>query len=206
MGGLGSGRRKTSSLGHVECTRSIDLTWLKQQGNLRVGWEGRLNWRRDGRIVGSVNFRAEQDGIRLVYRVRVGEGDWEQVTDWIAIVHVPCRYGGDRPYFVCAGKPGAACDRRVLSVYGSGRLFLCRHCTRLSYRLQSEDTAGRTRRRALKSWRRLGGDDISVAHNRPKGMWRRTFDRLIDRAIAAEMLADDECERRTARLEERIGK
>jgi hypothetical protein len=206
MGGIGSGRRKSSSLGTVECSRSIDLTCLKKQGCLRAGWEGRLNWQRDGRITGSVRIRAEQDCIQVVYQMRIGEGDWEQVTDKIAIVRVPCRYGGDRPYFVCPGKPGAACGRRVLSVFGSGRLFLCRHCSRFSYRIQSEDTAGRTRRRAIKHWRRLGGDDISVAHNRPKGMWRRTFERLIDRAIQAEMLADDEYERRAAQLEERIGR
>lgn len=37
-------------------------------------------------------------------------------------------------------------------------------------------------------------------------MWRRTFERLIDRAIQAEILADDEYERRAAWLEERIGR
>lgn len=204
MGGLGSGRRNTATLGRVESHRSIDLIHLRREGCLQVGWEGRWSWRRDGYVTGSVNIRAEHDGIRLVYRVRIADGDWEQVTDKIAIVRTPCRYGGDRPYFVCAGKPDSACGRRVLSVYGSGRLFVCRHCSRFSYRIQSEDKAGRTRRRAIKNWRRLGGDDISVAHNRPKGMWRRTFERLIDRAIQAEMVADNEYERRAGRLEERI--
>lgn len=204
MGGLGSGRRNTSTLGRVESHRSIDLVHLRREGYLRVGWEGRWNWLRDGRVIGSVNIRAEHDGIRLVYQVRISEGDWEHVTDKIAIVRTPCRYGGDRPYFVCAGKPGSACGRRVLTVYGSGRLFLCRHCSRFSYRIQSEDTAGRTRRRAIKSWRRLGGEDRTVMHQKPKGMWQRTFERLIDRAIQAEMLADDEYESRAARLEERI--
>lgn len=206
MGGFGSGRRNTSSLGRVESCRSIDLVHLRRRGCLQTGWEGRYNWLRDGRIIGSVHIRAENDGIRLLYQVRIRGGDWEQVTDKIAIERVPCRYGGDRPYFVCAGKPGAACGRRVLSVYGSGNLFVCRHCSRFSYRIQSEDTAGRARRRAIKHWRRLDGDDISVLHNRPKGMWRRTFDRLIAQAIRAEMLADDEYERRAAQLEERVEK
>lgn len=204
MGGVGSGRRNTSSLGRVESCRAIDIVHLRRKGCLLTGWEGHYNWLRDGHIIGSAHIRAENDGIRLRYQLRVRGGDWEQVTDKIAIERVSCRYGGDRPYFVCAGKPGAACGRRVLSVFESGKVFVCRHCSRFSYRIQSEDTAGRARRRAMKQWRRLGGDDGSFVFKKPRGMWQSTFERLRQQAIRAEMLAEDEYERRAAHLEERI--
>lgn len=98
MGGFGSGRRNTSSLGKVESHRSIDLDLLHQEGCLRAGWKGRWKWLRDGETVDS------------------------------------------------------------------------------------------------------------IMQQKPKGMWRRTFDRLVDRAILAEMVADDEYERRAERLEECIRK
>ncbi len=206
MGGFGSGRRKTSSRGNVEGRPSIDLNRLHRLGYLGEGWEGKWSWQRDGETVGTILMRVEHEGLRLAYRVRVNCGDWEVVTQKIAIMRNRCRYGGERQYFECPGPAGSTCSRRVLKLYGTSQLFLCRHCCRLSYRSQSEDLAGRTRRRAIKCWRRLGAEDSSFVFKKPKGMWRSTFERLREQAIQAEMLADDEYERRAAQLEERIGR
>jgi len=48
-------------------------------------------------------------------------------------------------------------------------------------------------RRANKIRQRLGGDSgmASQFPGRPKGMWRRTYDRLQEQAFEAEMLADE---------------
>lgn len=71
MGGVGSGRRNTSSLGRVESCRAIDIVHLRRKGCLLTGWEGHYNWLRDGHNIGSAHIRAENDGIRLLYQVRV---------------------------------------------------------------------------------------------------------------------------------------
>jgi hypothetical protein len=58
---------------------------------------------------------------------------------------------------------------------------------------QSEDAFGRALRRADKVWQRLGaeaGMDVSFPP-KPRGMWRRTYGKLCERACAAEMRADE---------------
>ena len=210
MGGFGSGRPSGSGRGTVETCRSIDVNRLHREGCLRAGWMGDWQWTRDGEKVASINLRAEHDRLHLTYRLRVGGGDWEDVAETIRIVRVACRFGGERPYFVCPGVVNdIACGRRVAKLHGPGRYFLCRHCHRLAYASQSEDAWDRTLRRANKIRQRLGGDRGMVAPfpPKPKGMWRRTYERLRERAFDAEMLADDafavQAERLLARIDTR---
>lgn len=109
------------------------------------------------------------------------------------------RFGGARPYFICPGVVnGRACSRRVAKLYGPGRYFLCHHCYRLVHASQSEDAWDRVLRRANKIRQRLGGDPGMVAPfpRRPKGMWRRTYERLAEEVFEAELNADDAFARR----------
>ncbi len=104
---------------------------------------------RDGEQVASISLRAETGRLTLVYRVRIGGDDWEDVAETVLIARVACRFGGSRPYFICPGVVnGVACKRRVAKLHASGRYFLCRHCHRLAYASQSEDTWDRAFRRA----------------------------------------------------------
>jgi hypothetical protein len=135
--------------------------------------------------------------------VRIGGGDWEDVNQTVRIVRVPCRFGGARPYFVCPGVVnGTACGRRVTKLYQPGRRFLCRHCHRLANASQSEDALDRTLRRANKLRQRLGGDPgmMALFPPRPKGMWRRTFERLREQTLDAEERADTALASRVAGL------
>jgi hypothetical protein len=207
MGAFGSGRRGGDGRDTVEACRSIDVNQLHKSGCLRDGWAGSWQWTSGGEKVGSINLRAEADELHLSYRVRIAGGEWEDVAETVAIVYAPCRFGGDRPYFLCPGeRKGVACDRRVAKLHAAGRYFLCRHCYRLAYACQSEGAWDRTRRRASKIRRRLGGDPDMVAPfpKRPKGMWRQTYERLREQACAAEMLADEAFTRRAERLVTRI--
>jgi hypothetical protein len=203
MGGFGSGRPTGSGCAKVEACRSIDANRLHRQGCLRGGSMACCQWSHDGDKVTPTNMRAEHDLLHLTYRVRIGEGEWEDVNETVRIVRTPCRFGGARPYFVCPGVVnGTACGRRVAKLYGPGRYFLCRHCYRLAHSSQSEDAQRRSMRHATKIRQRLGGNagTASPLPPKPKGMWRRTYERLREQALDAEERADEALLPHLARL------
>ena len=194
MGGLGSGRPSGSGRDTVEACRSLDVNRLHREGCLRAGWAGSWQWTRDGEQVVSISLRTEFDRLHLTYRMRTGGGDWEDVVEAVHIVRLACRFRGSRPYFICpAVVNGVACGRRVAKLHLSGRYFLCRHCYRLGHASQSEDAWDRALRRANKIRQRLGGEPgmASPFPSKPKGMWRRTYNRLRARAFDAELQADE---------------
>ena len=207
MGGFGSGRPSGSGRDKVEYSRSIDLNRLHREGCLHAGWMGGWQWNRGAEKVASINLRAEPDWLHLSYRVRIAGGEWDNIEEPVRVVRVPCRFGGARPYFICPGVVNdIACGRRVAKLHGPGRYFLCRHCYRLAHASQSEGTSDRTLRRANKIKQRLGGDPGMAAPfpSKPKGMWRRTYDRLREEAFDAEMRAEEAFEINAARLLARI--
>src|SRR6266480_779092 len=209
MGGLGSGRPSGSGRDTVESCRSIDVNRLYKAGCLRPGWWGGWQWTRDGEKVASITLRAEADLLHLSYRVRIRGGEWENVEESIRIVRVPCRLGGSRPYFICPGVVnGIACGRRVAKLHGPGRYFLCRHCYRLAHESQNESGWDRAVRRATKMRQRLGGDpDIAAPFpEKPKGMWRQTYQRLRQQAVEATIGVDEAFVLSVGRLLARIDK
>ena len=142
----------------------------------------------------SINLRTEADRLSLSYRMSIGGGEWEDVEETINIVRVSCRFGGTRPYFLCPGVVnGVPCGRRVAKLHMRKRYFLCRHCYRLAYASQSEGSWDRALRRSNKIRHRLGGEPGSVKSfpRRPKGMRRQTYERLRDKSIDAETLANE---------------
>ena len=209
MGGIGSGRPADLGRDTVESCRAIDVNRLHQEGCLHHGWWGGWQWTRDGEKVASINLRAEEDRLHLSYRVRIAGGDWEDVEETVRIVRVPCRFGGTRSYFICPGVVnGIPCGRRVVKLHGPGRYFLCRHCYRLVHTSQSEGAWDRALRRANRIRMRLGGEPGMAAPfpSRPKGMWRRTYERLREEAFEAERFADDAFLIRAEKLLTRIDK
>jgi hypothetical protein len=209
MGGFGSGRPSGSGRDTVESSRWIDVNRLHREGCLLAGWSGGWQWSRDGEKIASITLRAEHDRLHLSYRVRARGDEWQDVEEAVHITRVVCRFGGVRPYFVCPGVvDGTACGRRVAKLYGAGRYFVCRHCYRLSYASQSEGEWDRAVRRAGKIRQRLGGEPYAreMFPKRPKGMWHRSYERLRQRALTTEMLADEAFEIQAARLLARIPK
>ena len=67
-------------------------------------------------------------------------------------------------------------------LYGPGKLFLCRQCYRLPYGSQRESDLDRLSRKANKIRRRLGSPAgiMNEIGPKPKGMHRRTYDRLTE--------------------------
>jgi hypothetical protein len=169
----------------VEACRAIDANRVHREGCLRSGWLGGWQWTRDGERVAWINLRTEGERRHLSYRVRKGLDDWQDVAETVRIVRTPCRFGGARPYFICPGVVnGVTYRRRVAKLYGAGRYFLCRRCYRLAYARQSEAVWDRALRCVNKIRQRLDGEPGTAAPfpPKPKGMWKRTYERLREQA------------------------
>ena len=182
MGGPGSGRwyRWQGTRTTLEEVYRLDVRWLHRHGYLdgRTHW---VTWSRGEQQAGSLLLALQPEGVGLTYRYRVGGGDWESVRQVVTLAWTPCHYGGERPWFRCPG-----CQRRVAVLCGDDRLFLCRHCYRLPYTSQYETRLDRLYRKLRKLRDRVGEQYA----RKPKGMHRRTWERLRDQALDAEMIWD----------------
>ena len=180
----------------------LDIDQLREMGCLRPGWSGACQWT-DGIEVASINLRTEVKRLHLSYTVRVGDGERQDMTETIPIVHLRCRFGGTRAFFICPGPgDGADCGRRITKLHLSQRYFLCRHCNQLAYASQYEQPWKRALRRASKLKQRLGvgGGIAEPLPDKPKGMWTRTYGCLLDEILQAEMLASEAQANRFQRL------
>jgi hypothetical protein len=177
MGGFGSGNRwRHSAKSTTDDYRALDVRRLARAGVLRPGNWSNWQWTRDGETVASIQMRAEQDRVTLIYRHRERGGDWKDEQYPVRIVRTPCKLGGARPWFIC---PARDCGRRVAILYGGG-IFACRHCHRLAYASAREDAGDRAARRAERIRARLEWEPgiLNGWGSKPKWMHWRTFDRL----------------------------
>lgn len=205
MGSFGSTRwNLVNTKDTVEANRSLDINKLNRDGCLRPGYRGVWQFTLNGEPVGRIHLRRDDDLLRILYRIRQCGGEWRDVEQPTPIVWRPCRFGGARPYFVCPGTVnGIVCGRRVAKLYGAGTYFLCRHCYQLAHASQREDRYDRALRRANNIRMRLGGEPgtASAFPARPKGMHRRTYDRLQSAVSNAEILAEERLAILLARLQ-----
>lgn len=182
MGGRGSGRwyRWDTKDTTGEC-RSLDVRDWQRRDLLRPGHAFTWTWSRDGEVLASIGVITRPDGVRLDYSYRERGGERESVAEFVPLNWTPCHFGGRRPWFACPGVVnGRACGRRVAKLYSGGRSFLCRHCCDLTYDSRRESAYIRAVYRAQKVRLRLGGDaNMTMPFpQRPKGMHRRTYERL----------------------------
>jgi hypothetical protein len=134
---------------------------------------------------------------RAVYLAPIAPGQDQPVF----VTWTPCHYGGARPWFECP-----LCHRRAGKLY-LRRVWLCRICARLAYGTTRVGKPARLDHWAWKLERRLGlrwnADQTWWRVTRPKGMHRRTFDRLLAEwkavRIAEDMAREEELLRGLAR-------
>lgn len=209
MGGIGSGRPSGGRRTTVESCRALDVRRLHRAGCLQPGaacaWAW---WNGAGERTAWIDLRAEGGAVILDYRYRGGGADWQEVEQRVPLTWTPCHVGGRRPWFVCdvyAG--GIHCGRRTAKLYGAGRLFACRRCYDLAYASQSEQPGDRALRRA-KIRTRLGGEPGTAAPlpRRPKGMHRRTYERLTTEVLALEAAAAERLLHLLGGFERRFGR
>lgn len=175
MGGIGSGRY--GGLGRATCEdyRAVYLRKLIRDGMVLPGNACLLRWYRGDQETGSIRVVCSYGEVKLVYRVRPHGGeDWRDMTECVELSYTGQHFGGERAWFLCPH-----CGRRCAILYGGAR-FLCRGCHGLGYESQSEDRPNRLLRRSQKLRTRPGGsgDMTEPFPERPKGMHRRTYERL----------------------------
>jgi hypothetical protein len=173
----------------VESCRSIDVLEWHRHDYLRTPRWFSWSWTRGGERVASINVDTQHHYVLLKYRSRSYGEDWSDVEQRVSIAWTPCRFGGERPWFVCSvAANGMYCGRRVTKLYGAGRLFACRHCYRLGYTSQQESAHQRGLWKSQKIRMRLGGSPSMLDEfpGKPKGMHRRTYDRMCGLHDAAE--------------------
>lgn len=157
----------------AEHCRSIDARRWAREGILCDGRAGGWAWTdpqtRETRA--SISYRVDAHEVALIYNL-----NGEPMHQRVPILRTACNYGGTRSWFGCP-----RCGRRVALLYVRSRGFGCRKCCRVAHGSQSDDELGRMWRRQGKLEARLGPD-----WRRPKGMHKRTHERLLEGIIDCE--------------------
>lgn len=176
MGGMGSGRRYQGGKDRTSDMRTLDIRRLQRDGLLTPGRAFWWKWTRNDEEVASIQIWTGPDRVILKYRQRSGGGEWQPMEYPVHLEWTDCNLGGIRAWFLC---PVQGCGRRVAILYG-GSVFACRHCHELNYECQRESDDDRAARRADTIRRRLGWEPgiLNGSGFKPKGMHRRTYERL----------------------------
>lgn len=210
MGGLGSGGHNSKGRRTVESQYRLDASVLKRRGLCRRGSVSHLYWKSsDGKKGPSLKVIGGENCITLAYAWRRGDLPWQAHEERVALRHRARHFGGCETYFLCP-----KCARTVKRLYGAGVRYLCRHCHNLVHGSTQERPGNRATRKNQKLRRKLGveiglGDWIGP---KPKGMHRKTFEKISARIHAAESEVYDDMlvllnrmQRTTERRSARIG-
>ncbi len=174
--------KSTSRKATTEGCLQIDIRQLARGGFLEHGAEHCYS---DRKSKYEIRLVSEQNRMRFQHGIALLAGFRRLGQDIVTIDRTTCHFGGVRPWFLCPG-----CRKRIAVLYGRRierdgsklpirtRSLKCRKCHDLSYESQHEEWDQRMRRRANKTWARIGGR----CGNKPKRMHWRTYNRLVDQA------------------------
>ena len=130
------------------------------------------------------------DWVRLKYEMTdYWTGEPLKIDDKVYLVPTRPHFGGLRWWFMCPHL-----NRRVRKLYlpRSGRHFWSRHAYELAYACQRETKFDRALRRARKLRLTLGGDPADdESPDKPPRMRWATYNRLMDKLVAADDVADE---------------
>jgi hypothetical protein len=194
MGGYGSGR--TTGRPTVEGALRIDIDAMMRRGAIRpgahIGGEMRFEFY-DQELTIQFESRVghpENSWIRLKYTITDNwTGDEHEIDDQIFLVRTQPRFGGERWWFEC---PRSRRRVRVLHLPLGGRHFWSRRAYRLAYASQRETAYDRASRRSANLCRRLGGHQADDTYpDKPKHMRWKTYNRIMEKIVAAGDVADE---------------
>lgn len=160
----------------------FDLRQLTKKGRVAADQSYGWYWFRDDERIASISVRTVPDALLLDYTWML-DGQPRSITCRVDLAQTPCTLGGCRSWFVCPD-----CGRLCLVLFGVSRRgnFACRACQRLAYASEAESPIDRCWRAQRKLEAKLTG-----AGKRPKGMHRKTFQRINERWAMIEERKDD---------------
>src|SRR5436190_9275364 len=85
----------------VEGCRSIDVLEWHRLGHLQLPGCFSCAWASDSECVASIDVQAQRHFVALKYRSRSCNHNWSDPVQRIPIAWTTCRFGGERPWFVC---------------------------------------------------------------------------------------------------------
>lgn len=202
MGGWGSGRRGGRPT--ADASLRIDLAWMLRTGHAKEGaviW-GSLSWTCRGQPSGSISYKALMDKpgeerLELSYTHGSG-GERKPVQQTVRLCFTRPNYGGKRWWMLCPYR-----GLRVGKLYlpPNADRFASRQAWRLGYHIQRVARRDRVCERLFRLQSKLKSDQgVGSFPRRPKGMWRRTYERHLERYWELEEAADAEMEILMARI------
>ncbi|WP_144039908.1 hypothetical protein [Novosphingobium sp. TH158] len=162
---------------------TIDLALMLRNGWIKDGQRGSgtLHWTANGESRSSVSHSynlifADDAEIRLSWRARGGDGEWIDRKQTIRLTYTQPRFGGRRWWMVCPVR-----GNRIGKLYlpNGGDIFAGREAWGITYRSQRQAERDRVFERLYKVQAKLKcREGWEEPIKRPKGMWRRTYERL----------------------------
>ena len=193
MGGKGSGSsyrwdKKTK----LDEGLKLNINKLVRDGlSPPRGWtSGTLKWTttRTNEYYASIGYEINTGNpdnmwMRVHYTSTI-RGEKHDMDYKISITTTEPHYGGRRFWFIC---PRTGARAAVLYSPPGSKWFASRKAYNLKYLSQSEGPDHRAINRMWKLKNKLGGENFP---RRPKGMHRKTYDRLFDETLLAEEVCD----------------
>ena len=165
---------------------ALDVNKLSRRGGLVPGARTSINWNLSSGAALAIRVEGHEETLDLRIAPS-GKGGHCPIFQHVELARVPCHFGGARAYLVFP-----SCADRDSILDGLAQRFPCRRCKDLLYPSQVETGWDRALRRRDRLKGRLGCPPILDAFlaERPRGMWRRTFERLVEEAENAEAVAN----------------
>jgi hypothetical protein len=175
-----SGRHPTKVT--VESSYTLDIGRLLRTGALVPGavTSGSIVWSiaATGNKQATIGYEAHMADpagayVRLHYTVNGAAQDYR-----VGLRRAPCRLGGFRWWWQC---PQTGCDAAKLYLPPGATVFASRRAYRMAYISERGGAIDRSHRRQARLYAKLGKDYVvfdECPPLRPKGMHRRTYERL----------------------------
>ncbi len=111
----------------------------------------------------------------------------KKLRDKIQVQKTPCRFGGERVWWIC---PGEGCGRKVTRLYRVNGALLCRKCHNLAYRSQLQQNPARMMDKVKRLRAQLGDSSAKLFNPitaKPAHMKQQTYDKIAAEIMQTEV-------------------